>query len=232
MNILSSLTSIDIFLIWLSLVLLVLFLYTFKAFKESEKKNKNTQNLEEKRWHELEEKAQKDYQQILETANKKAAEIISQATKIKNETEVNFNNSITTMLENQKKQMESSSSTLSRNHLQEMNRLNDQSIQILTNVYKDIELAARTDLEKYRELINAQTFEAEKIAQQRIKEEYIKLEKEIQERKTQRLHELDENIYRILSLISKDIIGKSLSFSDHEELVLKALDDAKKEGAI
>lgn len=229
---LSSLSSLDIFLIWLSLISISLFTYSLFSLKKAKKDSKRILTQEEKRWHELEDKAQKDYQEILGTANSKAKEIISQATEINNQTANNFDESFNLILENQKKALESSSNSLSEKHLEEIDQLNKQSILILTNVYKDIENSAKADLAQYKEMVNKQTFEAERIAQDRIKEEYIKLENEMKLMREKRMQELDENIYKILSMISKEVIGKALNFNDHEELVIKTLDEAKKEGVI
>ncbi len=229
---LSSLTSLNIFLIWLSLLCLSLFLFTFFALKRAKKNSTHAKADDQERWLDLENKAQADYQEILETANKKAQEILSQSTQIKNESTQIFEKSVQAMLLNQKQALENTSLALSRKHLEEITELNKQSVLILTNVYKDIELAAKTDFEKYKELVTKQTFEAERIAQTRIKEEYIKLEAEMQQLKQQRIQELNENIYKILSKISKEVIGHSLSFAEHEDLVVKSLDEAKKEGAL
>jgi hypothetical protein len=229
---LPELTSLNIFLIWLSIFFFVLFLYSFKQLRKFDKKNKIENAQEDKRWLELEEKAQKDYQAILEMANKRAEEIIFQATQIKNDTDNIFNSAFQALLENEKQALEKSATTLSNRHLEEIAKLNSESIALITKIYKDFELTTKADLERYKTAISQQTFEAEKIAAQRMKDEYIKLEKEIIDRRTQKLQELDTNIYRVLTILSKDIIGKVLDFSEHEDLVVQSLDRAKKEGVI
>jgi hypothetical protein len=232
MNNLPELTSLNIFLIWLGIFFFALFLYSLRELRKSDKKTKVNNAQEQKKWLELEEKAQKDYQEILETANKRAQEIILQATEIKNDTNNKFNNAFEALLESQKQTLEKSTTSLSSRHLEGVTKLNNDSIAIITKIYKDFEVTTKADLEKYRTAISQQTFEAEKLAAQRIKDEYIKLEKEIADRRTQKLQELDTNIYKALTIISKDIIGKALDFSEQEELVTQSLDRAKKEGVI
>ena len=229
---LPEITSVNIFLIWLSIFFFVLFLYSYLKLRKNDEKNEKNNNQQEKKWLELENKAQKDYQEVLEAANKRAQEIILQATDIKRETDNKFNSAFETLLTSQKMSLEKSTTTLSSRHLEEIAKLNNDSIALITKIYKDYEVTTKADLDKYKTAISQQTFEAEKLAAQRIKDEYIKLEKDIAERRAQKLAQLDTNIYKLLTIVSKDIIGKSLDFSEHEELVIQSLEKAKKEGAI
>ncbi len=226
------LTSLNVFLIWLSVVSLILFSYCWLKLRNVNKKLGDDKKDEDKKWQELEAKAQRDYEELIHAANKKAEEIISKATKLNEETKITLENSASQMLENQKNELQNRSNEISKQHEEEIKELNNNIVLLLTNIYKDIESSTRTDLEKYKEAMRKQTFEAEQLAQTRMKEEYEKLEKEIEEKKKQKLQDLENNIYKIITIISKDIIGKSLDLSSHQEIIIKSLDDAKKEGII
>ena len=97
-------------------------------------------------------------------------------------------------------------------------------------MYKGIEDYANSSFEEYKKVVERQTFESEKIAQEKIKAKYDELDRELQIEKDEMLKKLNDDIYKILFNISKMVIGKSLDFSDHEELIIKALNEAKKEG--
>lgn len=226
------LSSLDIFLIWTVIVVLALLAYFLIKLIRLNKLFDSVKKEEKQRWQDLEMQAQKDYHSIIETANKKAQEIIFNAAQIEHESTTKFHDTVKEMLENQKLALNTTSSTLQKKHEEEINALNNEILNLLTNVYKDIEMTAKTDLEKYKELLKQQTFDAEKIAQKRVEEEYQKFEKEIVEAKNLKLKELDDNIYKILSKVSKEIIGKSLDLSTQEELIRTSLEKAKKEGAI
>ena len=229
---LSDLSYLDIFFAWLSLVSITLFLYATLSLRRVNKKLEDVKENESRRWQEIEEKAQKDYQGILQTANKKAQEILFQATQIKHESALGLQNATDGMIQNQTEALKQVSDILSKKHEEEINRINEENIKILINIYKDIEESAKTDFANYKKIIQQQTFEAEKIAQDRIRKEYEKLESEIQDLKQKKLQELNDNIYNFLSKISKEVIGKSLNMTEHEDLVVKALDKAKKEGIL
>ena len=57
----------------------------------------------------------------------------------------------------------------------------------------------------------------------------IETEKEIENYKKERFKEVDRKIYQILGEIAKKTIGKAVDLSDHEKLVMEALEKAKKE---
>lgn len=48
--------------------------------------------------------------------------------------------------------------------------------------------------------------------------------------KEDKLKKINESIYEILLLVSQEVFGHALKIEEHEELVLSALEDAKKEG--
>lgn len=54
-------------------------------------------------------------------------------------------------------------------------------------------------------------------------------EKEIEGYKKERFEEIDRKIYQLLGEVAKKTIGKTIDLSDHEKLVIEALEKAKKE---
>jgi hypothetical protein len=62
-----------------------------------------------------------------------------------------------------------------------------------------------------------------------ISEKIVQTEKNIEDYKKERIKELDEKIYLILGETAKKTLGKIIDLSTHEELVVQALEKAKKE---
>lgn len=229
---LSDFTPLNVLLAWASVFSVILFISSFIALKRTNKKLHRIKSEEENRWQELETKAQEDYLEILETANKKAQEIILQASQIRRDTSVNFQNSVDELLRAQKEVLENTSDSVSNQYREQIEKLNEDNTKLLANIYKDIETSAKADFAEYKELIQKQTFDAQNLASERMKAEYEKLEIELTAIRAKKLEELNENIYKIVQNVSKDIIGKALDLSDQEDLVVAALDQAKKEGLL
>ncbi len=229
---LSNLTRLDVFFAWLFVLSMTLFIYSILGLRRTHKKIADIKDHEEKRWQELEAKAQKDYQEILETANKKAQEIILEATQIRRDLTTNFQTAVDTVLQNQKEVLKNTSLSTSSKYQDQIEDINRENIKLLINVYKDIEMDVESNFQKYKELIQRQTFEAEKMAEDKIKQEYEKLQAQIAESKQKKLQELNEKIYKIIQSVTKEVVGRSIDLSDQENLIIKALDNAKKEGIV
>jgi hypothetical protein len=232
MNILNYLNSFNVFLLWLSFTSLGLFTYTAYKLNKTNKKLNSLSEEQSKKWVDIELKAQNDYQKIIDEANRKALEISRKATEVNNDSSAKLQQAVDEMVKNQKDALTSASSSILTTHKNEVTELNKHILEVAGKVYKDIEVNSRTDMQAFLEVIKKQTFEAENYAQQRIKEEYEKLEKDVALKREQKIKKLDENIYKILTNISKDIIGKALDLSSQEELIIKSLNQAKKEGGL
>lgn len=62
-----------------------------------------------------------------------------------------------------------------------------------------------------------------------LKQKNIQIKKDIENYKEEKLRELDKEIYKIISEVAQKTIGKATDLSTHEELVMEALEKAKKE---
>lgn len=63
----------------------------------------------------------------------------------------------------------------------------------------------------------------------KVGEQIAENEKSLQEYKLQKMKEVDEKIYQMIQDVAKKAIGRSLDLSTHEEIVVEALEKAKKE---
>jgi len=62
-----------------------------------------------------------------------------------------------------------------------------------------------------------------------INQKIAQTEKNIEDYKKEKLKEVDQKIYQIIGEVAKKTIGKAIDISDHEKLVIEALEKAKKE---
>lgn len=67
------------------------------------------------------------------------------------------------------------------------------------------------------------------MATKSINQKIAQTEKNIEDYKKEKLKEIDQKIYQIIEDVAKKTIGKAIDLSTHEELVLQALEKAKKE---
>ncbi len=225
-------TPLNGFLILLSIFSLSLFFTSVIYTVRNKRKTEEIVEKEEEKWEDLELKAQRDYHELIESANKKAEEIILHASEIKQESTNFLQESVELMLADQKKILEEASTALSKQFEAQLKQVNDNNIQLLRNIYKGIETDVKSDYSEYKDVIKKQTFEAESVAKEKIKQEYEKLEIEIKEYREKMLTKVNDDIYKILINISKAVLGKSLDTKEHEDLIIDSLNRAKKENII
>ena len=86
------------------------------------------------------------------------------------------------------------------------------------------------EVKNFKESMEDLTSSSEKLVQKKIDSDYFHVKKEIQNYKKNALQKIDQGIYAILERISNLVLGKALSLSEHEDLIEKSLEKAKKEG--
>lgn len=116
-----------------------------------------------------------------------------------------------------------------RRYQKELESLKNINIKNIENISKDITNTSLAELGDFRQILKQETFDSQKIVEQKIEEEYQTTLKELQLYKQEKLKKLDNEIYNIIEKISTLAIRKSLSLEDHEELVIDALNKAKEE---
>ena len=119
------------------------------------------------------------------------------------------------------KKAEKEIQALIKDFTNKLSKTASEGIKISENVIKDIEV-----------LLKQQTVDLQKRIEERINQEYQKMEGEIKKAKEERLAKLDEEIFQIVQEAIKKATGKVLTPAEHEELVFRALEEAKSERII
>ncbi len=99
----------------------------------------------------------------------------------------------------------------------------DETIQIF-----QANLAA--ELGPLREIVDRQVTETIDQLKKKIEEEWEKARQEINEYKVQQKKQLEENLKTSIEALAKTAFGDALTPSQHQQLVMKALEKAKEEG--
>lgn len=88
---------------------------------------------------------------------------------------------------------------------------------------KNMENLALGSVKEYKEEIEAEKVSIHKQIDQKIEEEVKKSQKHIEEYKLDQMKKIDKRVFDILEALTRDILGKSLTLKDHEDLIQKAL---------
>lgn len=205
------------------------FTRTVEKLHEAEKANSHLQNQLAQKPIKLLEEAHEKAQDIIDQANKKATEILASSKSY----EDNSTQEMKTKLEELEKQQAQiftkASEDMKIAYQNMITQIQDQDINTLKTMTKDIQDDVLADFKEFRDDLEKETLNSEKIVKEKIDEEYLSIEKDLEEYKKQKYKKIDEDIYKILYRVSEMVLNQGISYDKHKELVIEALETAKKE---
>ena len=221
-----------VFLLFFSMLLFVVFLYFHgfvgrskkeEAFVKEENYNKALKLLEDARLRSLE---------LLDTSSKEAAATLSKAQMLDADAKQQLESQLAALATKQFNTLDELSKALFSEYKRQVEEEKRKNIETLSNVSHDIENELVNEVKDFKNLLQKETIEKEKEVETRINADYSTIEKEMNEYRQRKLAKIDENIYEILADLSKQILGKALNLEDHQNLVLKILEDIKSQGVV
>ncbi len=213
---------IDIFILSLSLgAIVIYYTRTVRKLQALHKEQSTTQ-----------EETLKKSDLILEEAREKALKIISDANLFDDSTRKLFDQELKRIGEGQVKTLEKLSYDLLNSYQKELTDLKEHNIKMMNIISKDIENSTISELKGFKEILKKETFESQKIVEAKIEDAYKIAQKEIEDYKIERIKKVEDKIYEMIKNVSTFVLAKSINLDEHEQLVIDALDLAKKEGTI
>lgn len=100
---------------------------------------------------------------------------------------------------------------------------------MLLNISNDIKTDAKSELTIFRSMLREEVVKMNGDIKNDLAEIFKEAQKEADEYKKSKLAELDMQIVKMVEEVTKNVVGKVLSLDEHEKLILKALDEAKKQ---
>jgi len=104
--------------------------------------------------------------------------------------------------------------------------------QVLQSITKAVEDGALRELSEFRKAMEMETVNAQDIVGKKIEEQYAQLQKEIEAAKKSKLEELDKKLVAVIKEAGTRVLGRILTVEDHQDLVVQALEDAKKNNVL
>jgi len=167
---------------------------------------------------------------IIDDANNQAVDIISKATLSTDLSAQNFKEDLATASSDQIKKFEKATSDFTNMYTKTLQDLRTKNIEVFQNISKDIETNTMDEVKNFKESMKRLTTLSQKEVKRKIEADYEAARKEIESYKKEELGKIDLKIYEFLGKVSKLVLGKAISLSEHEDLIEKSLEKAKKEG--
>lgn len=100
---------------------------------------------------------------------------------------------------------------------------------ILQDVSREIEKDAQKEVEDFRKALEMETLGAQRAVTSRIEKEYVEAQKRLEEYQQDRKRQVDEKAAEVLQEFTKIVFKKALPFEEQKELVIQALEEAKRQ---
>lgn len=174
-------------------------------------------------------KLEKKETEIVNAAQEKAAQIIAQATQIHDTSATTLEHAVGNLEKNEEQMLATKTQEAIDMFTQKINEFSVNNIKEFNNISETINQTMNLHYEELRKLLSQQTVESQKLAEDKVKQEYDVLEKQLAAYKQEQIVKINKNIYQILLSVSKSVFGSRLDMKGHEEMIIQALAEAEKE---
>lgn len=163
-------------------------------------------------YHEVVDNALNKERRILEDATDEAGEIISGAEYISKSSRDAIHDALRTMILDIQKEAGEITHNFNITYANSLKQLTAESLGDFQAVSKELQTDLELQIKTFRESL------------------LPSLEKELEEYKQSRLQQTEKIISSIIQRVSLEVLHKSLSLADHQNLIIESLEKAKKEG--
>ena len=219
----------------LSGVLIIVIQYLFNTLKKNNLYQKDIESTKKdivNHSQHMLDKAREKAQEIINVANTKAYEIISQTKILEARTIKSSDEIASQLLTAQRQELEKARDQLFEEYKRMLEDLYKENVNLFKNISKDIQEKAGSEIKDFRDILEKETLESQKIVGEKIESQYEEVQKGIEDYRNAELSKLRENIYKITRNAIELAIGKSLDREMHEELVTDALKETIKKTKI
>lgn len=196
---------------------------------ETEKINAHLQNQLSEKPIKLLEQAHEQAQEIMNQANKKASEILASSKNYEDNSSQVLREKLAELEKQQSLIFTKASEDMKIAYQNMITQIQEKDINTLKTMTKDIESDVIADFKEFRDVLEKETINSEKVVKEKIDEDYLAMEKDLDEYKKAKYQKIDDDIYKILYRVSELVLNQGINYDKHKELVLEALETAKKE---
>lgn len=167
---------------------------------------------------------------IIDEANNRALDIVGKVTLSTDAASEDFKKDLRHISSTQIGEFEKATTDFTKIYSQTLQDLKIKNIEVFQNVSKDIEINTMEEIKNFKESMQKLTTSYQEEVRKKIDIDYEAAKKEVEVYRKEELEKIDSGIYEFLGKLSKLVLGKAISLSDHEDLIEKSLEKAKKEG--
>ncbi len=174
--------------------------------------------------------ANREAVEIIRMATEKALEILQSAESVKESTTSSLAKELTAVAQQHKQYLESASLKYVETYEHMAEQAQEEYLSTLHEASQVMAGDAKRTLDMFETFLKDQTIGYKQQMEKKIEDLRNNVNEQVNEYKKEKLKRIDKSINEIIISVAKIVIGHSLNVKEHNELVLKALEEAKKEG--
>jgi vacuolar-type H+-ATPase subunit H len=171
-----------------------------------------------------------DPQVLLRQAQEKAQKILNEAQQDARETIANAKTYLDVNQNLVSKELQNATQIYAKKYEQILLATQDQILKMIRTIPEDTKKSLLTEINTIRSRMEEEVNKATQEAKSLVTGAYKRAEIEVDEYKNERMRQIDESIVMILKEVARKVLAKEISQEEHEKLVIKALEEAKRQG--
>lgn len=203
---------LQILSIYANLSVIVFIIYYFWNFQGRDKELRKKEGKIDSEYHQIVDNALTKERKILEDATNEANVIITGAQYITNDSKKTIDHALDQMVAEVQKESSDTANNFLNTYQASLQQLANQSLSEYQGIMKSLEADLQKQIKDFHDSL------------------LPNLKKELDDYKEIRMKETEQLITAIVRKVSQEVLNKSLSLEDHQQLLIESLEKAKKEG--
>ncbi len=163
-------------------------------------------------------------------AEERAQTILDGAESLRDRIEQEFRDALGSFFDAETRNISAVIKELSRTYEERAKEIEGAYATLIDDVSKQVSASAERAVSEFKGFVKTEMSRYERLTDQGLEEWRRALEAEIEKKKKLAVRRIEESMYRILFFVSKEVLGKAIDSEEHQSLIIRALDDAKREG--
>lgn len=219
--------ALIIFLLFFSMLFAVLFLYFQSILGKTRKQDYLDKEEAYKKAMTLLDESRREAQKLVEETNKNTLQTLNDAGELSDSVKASLETQLKSLAEKQMAYLEKITQGFVSDYKDAVSVEKKQNLQRLEEVTSGISDEILHEVTDFKDILHKETVEKEALVESELRTTHKQIEDELVAYKATKIKEIENNIYDILSDISKKVLGKAITVEDQEEYILKILEDVK-----
>ncbi len=166
---------------------------------------------------------------LLSDTGKAAANLLNDSRKTNEQIEIQTDKILQSIAEKQIHNMKSATSGFEKDYESELQKTKQEMYQTMQKMIQDIQNNYQKSLEEFTSELSSGSAKTQEIIEKKRKELMNQVEKDVEEYRKSQLDKIDSQTSALVKKVYLEVLKKSIPDTLHHELIVKSLEDAKKD---